>query len=78
MDDATASWVARATGAGVEHLEAHGMAVACAARGIPFAAALGVANRVGSSARDEWRRHHREAAAGAAAVVGAWLAAGGT
>ncbi len=77
VDDAAAWRIARSTGAGAEHLEAHGMAVACAARGIPFGAAFGVANRVGSGAREEWRRNHRDAAASAAAIVTAWLTSGG-
>jgi nucleoside phosphorylase len=76
VDDAAATRVARATGAHVEHLEAHGVATACAARGVPFAAALGVANDVGSSAREQWRTHHRAAAAAAVAVVTRWLHAG--
>jgi futalosine hydrolase len=69
IDDAAAERIARATGASIEHLEAHGVASACAARGVPFAAALGVANVVGARARDEWRTHHRAAAAAAADVV---------
>lgn len=69
VDDAAAGRVARATGAHTEHLEAYGVAAACAARGIPFAAALGVANHVGARARDEWRAHHRSAAAAAVGVV---------
>jgi nucleoside phosphorylase len=76
VDDAAAARVARATGAQVEHLEAHGVATACAARGVPFAAALGVANDVGGSARAQWRTHHRAAAAAAIAVVTRWLQAG--
>ncbi len=60
----------------VEHLEAFGIAAACAACGIPFAAALGVANTVGARARDEWRTHHRQAAAAAADVVLRWLNSG--
>jgi nucleoside phosphorylase len=73
IDDATAARVAQATGAHVEHLEAHGVACACAARGIPFGAVLGVANSVGSRARDEWRMHHRAAASAATEVVLRWL-----
>ena len=42
----------RATGASAEHLEAYAIATACAARGIPFCAVLGVANLVGSRARE--------------------------
>jgi nucleoside phosphorylase len=60
----------------VEHLEAFGIAAACAARGVPFGAALGVANTVGARARDEWRVHHRQAAAAAADVVLRWLGGG--
>jgi nucleoside phosphorylase len=75
VDDSAASRVARATGARVEHLEAHGVATACAARGVPFAAALGVANEVGSRAREQWRAHHRAAAAASIAVVARWLQA---
>ena len=76
VDDAAATRVARATGANVEHLEAHGVATACAARGVPFAAALGVANAVGSRAREQWGTHHRAAAAAAVAVLAQWLSAG--
>ncbi len=73
VDDAASARIARSTGAHAEHLEAYGVATACAARGIPFGAALGVANQVGSHARDEWRTHHRAAAAAAVAVVVRWL-----
>lgn len=76
VDDAAADRLARWAGAQAEHLEAYGAAVACAARGIPFAAVLGVANAVGSRARDEWRTNHRNAAAAAADLVVRWLQAG--
>ena len=76
VDDAAAVRLERATGDRVEHLEAHGVATACAARGIPFAAALGVANAVGSRGRQEWLAHHRAAAAAAIEVVTRWLRAG--
>ena len=69
VDDAAAVRIARSTACAAEHLEAHGVASACAARGVPFAAALGVANVVGARAREEWRAHHRPAAAAAADVV---------
>ena len=69
VDDAAAALLAQATGAQVEHLEAYGVAAACAARGIPFGAVFGVANQVGSRARDEWRANHRSAAAAAVDVV---------
>jgi len=69
VDDGAALRIGGASGAQVEHLEAHGVACACAARGVPFAVALGVANIVGSRARDEWRAHHRAAAGAAADLV---------
>jgi nucleoside phosphorylase len=76
-DDALASRVAHASGCAVEHLEAYAVAVACATFGVPFACALGVANVVGSTARAEWRAHHRVAGDAAVALVLAWLDAGG-
>jgi nucleoside phosphorylase len=42
--------------AAAEHLELTGVFAACAAAGVPAAAALGVANRVGPLAHDEWNR----------------------
>lgn len=51
--------IARATGAAVEHLETHGVAVACAAAKVPFVAVLVVANHVGPNGRAEWSEHHR-------------------
>jgi nucleoside phosphorylase len=76
VDDAAAARLERATGDRVEHLEAHGVATACAARGVPFGAALGVANIVGSRARQEWLANHRAAAAAAIEVVARWLRSG--
>jgi futalosine hydrolase len=76
VDDAAADRLARWAGAQAEHLEAYGVAMGCAARGIPFTAVLGVANAVGSRARDEWRINHRRAAAAAAEVVMHWLREG--
>jgi nucleoside phosphorylase len=76
VDDRAAGEVARATGAGAEHMEAYGVATACGALGVPFAAALGVANAVGSGAREQWRAHHREASAAASRVVLHWLRRG--
>jgi nucleoside phosphorylase len=69
VDDATAARVEGATGTQAEHLEAYGVLTACAARGVPCAAVLGVANLVGSRARDEWRAHHRQAAVAAVEVL---------
>jgi futalosine hydrolase len=78
VDDSMAARIARGPQgvAHVEHLEAFGIAAACAARGVPFAAALGVANTVGGRARDEWRLNHKKAAAAAADVVLRWLRSG--
>jgi len=69
VDDVTAERIGRATATKSEHLEAYGVLTACAARGVPCAAALGVANVVGSRAREEWRTHHRPAASAAIDVV---------
>lgn len=41
-----------------EHLELTGVFAACAAAGVPAAAALAVANRVGPDAHAEWRANH--------------------
>jgi nucleoside phosphorylase len=73
VDDAAAGAIAHATRAQVEHMEAYGVAVACAARGVPFGALLGVANFVGARGRGEWRAHHTTAAAAAADRVVHWL-----
>lgn len=54
-----------ADGWDVEHLECFGVATACQAAGIPFAAVLGVANEVGPDAHMEWLTY-REAAQEAA------------
>jgi nucleoside phosphorylase len=75
-DDALAARITHETKCAVEHLEAFGAASACAAFGVPFTAALGVANVVGSKARDEWRANHRVAADAAVALVLAWVHAG--
>jgi purine-nucleoside phosphorylase len=47
-----------ATVAAVEHLELTGVFAACADAGVPVAAALAVANRVGPDANAQWRNHH--------------------
>jgi futalosine hydrolase len=75
VDDAVAQRIAAASGAQVEHLEAHGVATAAAQWGVPFVAVLGVANTVGSRAREEWRQNHRAAADAAVRRVVAWLLA---
>lgn len=73
VDDAAAARVSRGARSRVEHLEAHGVATACSARGVPFAAALGVANVVGARGRAEWLANHRAASKAAIDVVLRWL-----
>jgi nucleoside phosphorylase len=75
VDDAAAKVVGRA-GAEVEHLEAFSVALACADVGVAFAAVLGVANIVGSKAREQWRENHVRAAEAAATEVVRWLQSG--
>jgi len=58
----TAEGAARlATVAAVEHLELTGVLAACRGAGVPVAAALAVANRVGPAAHEEWRANHARA-----------------
>jgi purine-nucleoside phosphorylase len=56
LTDAGARVLARIASA--EHLELTGVFAACAAAGVPAAAALGVANRVGPGAHAEWKREN--------------------
>jgi nucleoside phosphorylase len=60
-----------------EHLEATGVLAACAVEGIPVAAVLGVANRVGPSAHAEWEREHRRVSAAVVLAVEGLLRPGG-
>ncbi len=62
--------------AAVEHMEAFAVATACALRGTPCAAVLGVANRVGATGRSEWRKNHAAAGRAVGSVVTRWLEAG--
>ncbi len=62
--------------AAVEHLEAFAVATACAAKGVPFSAVLGVANSVGSSGRAEWRANHLTVGHAASSHVARWIQAG--
>jgi futalosine hydrolase len=75
-DDGLAAKLAAFTMCQVEHLEAYGVAAACAAQGVPFAAVLGVANAVGSRGRAEWRMNHRAASAAAIDALVGWIGAG--
>jgi nucleoside phosphorylase len=72
-DDALAARIASSSRCAVEHLEAFAVARACAQRGVPFAAALGIANVVGANAREEWRANHQAAGDAAVAVLLRWL-----
>ena len=71
---ALARRLARATGAAVENLEAFGVARAAHRAGVPFGAVLGVSNRVGPRAHEEWVRHQARATRAASDVAGALLA----
>ena len=65
--------IAEATGAALENLEAFAVARAAAAAGLPFAAVLGVANRVGPQGHEEWQRHHRAASRAACQLIAQFL-----
>jgi len=75
-DDTLGARVALATQCDLENLEAFGIADACALQSVPFACVLGVSNRVGSTGREEWREHHKNAGIAACEVVARWLVAG--
>jgi nucleoside phosphorylase len=70
---AAARRLAAHSGCAVENLEL--FAVGRAAQGLPFAAVLGISNRVGPRAHAEWRAHAATAAAAACQAVLAWLRA---
>ena len=75
-DDALAARASHHRGCDVEHLEAFAFAEACVEAKVPFAVVLGVANVVGSTARDEWLENHRSAGHAAGALVARWLERG--
>lgn len=58
----------------IEHMEAYGVAAACAAAGVPFAAVLAVTNRVGPAAHAEWRANRESCQRAAVAAVARVLA----
>jgi nucleoside phosphorylase len=76
IDDQLAGRLGRKTSCCAENLEAFSVAVACAARDLPFAAVLVSTNVVGSGAREQWRKHQRKAAERGARLVLEWLARG--
>jgi purine-nucleoside phosphorylase len=55
--------------AAAEHLELTGVFAACAAAGVPCAAALAVANRVGPEAHGEWQANHARLSRGLIAAL---------
>jgi futalosine hydrolase len=67
--------IARATGAGLENLEAFAVARAARAAGLPFAAVLGVANEVGPAGHQQWRDNHLAASRAACRVIAQLLVA---
>ncbi len=60
--------------AAAEHLELTGVFAACHDAGVPVAAALAVANRVGPDAHAEWRANHARVSRVLAAALGPVLA----
>jgi purine-nucleoside phosphorylase len=53
----------------LEHMEAWGVASACAALGVRWEVALGISNRVGPNAHVEWRANRTEAEEAARRLV---------
>jgi nucleoside phosphorylase len=72
-DDALAAAIHPASGCEADNGELFGVAVACQASNVPFAAVLGVTNIVGSTGRHDWAQFHREAVTQAGQVIGTWL-----
>ena len=65
--------IAAQTESTVENLEVFAVARAAHTHRLPFAAVLGIANRVGPSAHQEWLTHQAAASEAACAVVAAYL-----
>jgi purine-nucleoside phosphorylase len=68
--------LAAATSARAENLEVFAVARAALAWGVPFAAVLGIANRVGPAAHSEWQTHQAAASAMACAAIAELLRTG--
>jgi nucleoside phosphorylase len=75
-DDTLARSVARKSACCAENLEGFAVALACAARDLPFASVLVSTNAVGSTGREQWRKHQRKAAERGARLVLDWLERG--
>lgn len=73
IDDALAASLHGATGCDADNGELFGVAAACQAANVPFAAVLGVSNLVGSTGRHDWAQFQREAVTQAGQCVGTWL-----
>lgn len=72
---ALARRLALGTGAEAENLEVFAVASAARSLRVPFAAVLGIANRVGPAGHRQWMAHQREATRAACAVVMAFIEA---
>lgn len=66
----------RESGCETENLEALGVALACAAEQVAFAAVLAITNLVGEHGRAQWLAHYKLAAERGAEVLTKWLEAG--
>jgi nucleoside phosphorylase len=73
VDDGLAAMVQPALSCDGENLEIFAIASACAAASVPFVAALGVTNIVGSTGRADWSQFQRDAVSAAAGTVAAWM-----
>jgi nucleoside phosphorylase len=73
---ALARRIVRASRAEVENLELFSVGRAAALAGVPFAAVVGIANRVGPAAHAEWKAHHRSASRAAGQRLRAFLLTG--
>jgi nucleoside phosphorylase len=76
IDDTLSRILGQREGCHVEHLEAFAVAQRAACSGVPFATVLGVANRCGSNAREEWKANQTRAGDSVARHVVAWLERG--
>jgi nucleoside phosphorylase len=74
--DDLAQRISETTGYETEHLESFAIVSACAHFHIPVAVVLGVANVVGRTAREEWRRNHETAGRAATDVIASWIRRG--
>jgi nucleoside phosphorylase len=76
VSDTLAAGLHAATGCDGENGELFGVATACTAAQVPFAAVLGVTNLIGSTAQKDWAQFQREAVVQAATTLANWLHVG--